>query len=166
MTLFTATLCTARPVSRQRARHAVSVLLAATSLLLSLPWQAARAAEAAQFVGHWYGEILRDGQQHRFVIDREANGRFEMRYRIYLGTELMVARSLAGNWALRDDGTYYTRTTKITDETGSYAPPTETGYYEDHYTVLRADANEIHTRHEKNGNEVIVKRVADDFVLP
>lgn len=125
----------------------------------------AQAFEAAQLTGRWYGEALRDGQQHRFLIHRRADGSFEMDYRIYLEGTLMMARKQSGEWALQDGSTYRTRTTRISDDTGSYAPSTATGYHEDLYTVVSADTHEVKTRHQKSGNETVVRRVADDFVL-
>lgn len=125
----------------------------------------ATAFEASQLTGRWYGESDRDGQQHRFLITRNADGSFVMDYRIYFDGTLMVARSQAGEWSLKDSTTYWTRTTKITDDTGSYAPPTATGYYEDLYTIVALDAAQIKTRHQRSGNETVVKRAAEGFAL-
>jgi len=66
---------------------------------------------------------------------------------------------------LKDSTTYWTKTTKITDDTGSYPPPTANGYYEDLYTIVSLDGTQIKTRHQKSGNEMVVKRAAEGFAL-
>lgn len=123
------------------------------------------AFDTSQLVGRWYGESERDGQQHKFLITRSADGTFVMEYRIYLADTLMVSRQQAGEWALKDSTTYWTKTTKITDDTGSYQPPTATGYYEDIYTITSLDAAQVKTRHQRSGNETVVRRAADGFAL-
>jgi hypothetical protein len=125
----------------------------------------ASAFDTAQLTGRWYGESERSGQQHRFLLTRNADGTFSMDYRIYVDNTLMVSRRQDGQWALKDGNVYWARTTKITDDTGSYPPPTATGYYEDAYSIVELDNAQMKTRHQVSGSETVVKRAAEGFAL-
>jgi len=63
-----------------------------TAGILLLCSAIASAFDASQLVGRWYGESDRNGQQHRFLLTRNADGSFSMDYRIYVGDTPMVTR--------------------------------------------------------------------------
>ncbi len=122
----------------------------------------AMASQLDALIGHWYGEKQQGPQTHKFLVSRQADGNFDMTFKVYIDDYILMDRSQTGNWSVEHD-IYTTKTTEITDVTGTYQPQTPEGYYLDQYTIIEITEEQIIYQHTGSGSRYTLTRVEEGF---
>ena len=108
---------------------------------------------ASELVGTWVGELPVEGQTRRWLITRDADGTFAIRFKVYEGERLVLDQEESGRWGAAD-GTYVTVTTGVGEGRA---------VYREEYDVLELSSAEFTYRHREKGTTTYtVRRVAPD----
>lgn len=139
-------------------------LLRLLPLLIVLPAAAiADPSPASQLEGRWYGESYQPslGKKTQEVMDRRADGTFEIEFRLYENCELKFDEKEAGRWSV-NGRIYHTDTLYVNGR----AVDTKLSFYHDDYEIERLGTGEFTYRHVKSGVTATSRKVGPDFIFP
>lgn len=113
--------------------------------------------------GYWYGESyqpsLRETTQE--LIDRRADGTFEIEFRLYKHCTLAFEEKEAGRWSL-NGRIYHTDTLYVNGRAVDAKLP----YYQDDYAIEKLEEGVFTSRHLKSGVRSTSRKVTRDFIFP
>ncbi len=117
---------------------------------------------SSQFVGPWTAQYsTRDQGSFRYVVDRKADGGYELQTVRVDGDKVLERESESGKWFIQA-GSYKVKTEKVE---GKPANVRNVVNYQT-YTVNDVQADSIKLTHSLSGFQLLEKRVAPDYKLP
>ena len=115
----------------------------------------------AMMIGHWVGESpVGAGGQRRVLLQRSADGTFEVTFETCRGEHPVLVEKQVGQWGLSGP-VYFTITTGWVD--GDRIDPTEPGepYFYDAYRVINLQHDLFEYESFSDGRRYVMRRVAD-----
>lgn len=117
-------------------------------------------------VGRWYGEQpTKDGLVRKSLMERRRDGTYTVKFQLSKSGVKNQEQVEAGIWGVAGS-IYFTATREMLDGENFRAVNTTDPVFYDGYTILNLDENKFHYKAIDDGDEFVVKKVSDKFMLP
>lgn len=123
-------------------------------------------ARRESMVGRWFGEsATKDGGSIQHIVDRRADGTYQVWFRIREAGGRLSQQSEVGFWGV-SGSIYFTMTRGWVGKEGIRPVDSRDPTFDDAYEILAASDEEIRYKSVELGDEYVVRRVADEFFFP